>query len=130
MSEPTGPAEHYCTGCGQLHGGRDLSAEVKIAKINADRDVEVARIQRGEFQMTPLEAETTIAVTELEAAAAVEVAAELGDGQAPAAEEPETTAIVVEGPPAEPAEELPSIEPGIGSSEPPAAKSKSSLSYW
>ena len=98
----------YCPECGVDHHAGErtgIADEVRIAKINADRDIEVARISRGEFVKTAeIAAETDVITTELETAAAVEVAAELADGGAPAAEEPETQAIVVEGPPAEPSE--------------------------
>jgi hypothetical protein len=129
MSEPMG--EHFCTGCGQPHGGNTgKDAEVRIAEINAKRDIEVARIQRGEFQtVAATEAETEIAVAELETAAAVEVAAELD--APPAAEEPDTQAIVVEGPPAEPDEpDAPSMEPSDDDAggEPP--EPRKSRGYW
>ena len=41
---------HFCTGsgCEALHGGSRESDEVKVAKINAERDVEVARLARSE----------------------------------------------------------------------------------
>jgi hypothetical protein len=44
-------SEKYCPDCGNSHdctmgaGADYMTAEVKIAKINADRDVEIARLQ-------------------------------------------------------------------------------------
>ncbi len=120
---------HYCSACGQQHGGPDANAEVEIARIMAHRDVEVAKIERGEAKtVAEVAAETEIAVTELETAAAVEVAAET-DAPAAEPEEPETTTILVDGPEAEPAEEAPSMEPAEDShSEPP--EPRRSRGYW
>jgi hypothetical protein len=125
MTEPIGP--HYCSACGQQHGGGSRKdPDVEIARINAERDIRVAELARGEFKTTPLEAETQIAVAEIEAGAAVAVAEELGSPDEP---EPETQAIVVEGPPAEPPEEPASIEPASDApGEPPAPRK--SHGYW
>jgi hypothetical protein len=96
---------HYCSACGESHGGRQgESDEVKVAKINADRDIEVARLARAEARQ---EIEAEIEQTEIIADAAVEEAvveaAVLDDILNPepeAAAEPEPT--VVEIPDAEP----------------------------
>jgi hypothetical protein len=98
MTEPAmGP--HHCTGCGEVHGGEHREdPAVAIARIEAERDVKVAELQRGEFQQTPLEAETEVAVAEIEAAAAVEestVKADvLEDIMTPAEPEPEPVVVV------------------------------------
>lgn len=41
---------HFCTGvgCEALHGGSRESDDVRIAKINADRDIRVAELARSE----------------------------------------------------------------------------------
>ena len=126
--------EHYCSACGTQHGGHTgKDAEVRIAEIQAKRDVEVARIQRGEVKaVTELEAETAIAVTELEAAAAVAVAEET-DPVPEGDSEDGNQSIIVEGPPAEPApdEPEPSIEPSqdVPPDHEPETKRKKSA-YW
>src|SRR5208282_4340792 len=121
---------HFCSACGEQHGGSNVAPEVEIARIQAKRDVEVARIQRGEVVgEAKVEAETEIAVAELETSAAVVVAAELGDAASPEPEEPETQAIVVEGPPAEPIETEPSIEP-VESSMPEPKEPERKRGYW
>jgi hypothetical protein len=131
MGLPLGP--HYCTGCGEMHGGKPPeNPEVAIARLQAERDIEVARINRGEFQKTELEAETEIKVAEIEAGAEVAtaeataetVAAVLGssDGE-------EAPPVVIEAPPEEIGPEEPSIEPAGGNSGPPEPK-KPKLSYW
>lgn len=62
--------QHYCSACGEVHGGSSReSEEVKIAKINADRDIEVAKLSRAEMrEMNEAHTEQT----EIEAGAAVE----------------------------------------------------------
>lgn len=122
--------KHFCSACGEEHGGSNVAPEVEIARIQAKRDIEVAKIERGMVrQEAELAAETEVAVTELETQAAVVVAAELGDGGQAEAEEPETQAIVVEGPPAELEEPEPTIEPAE-SSMPEPAEPKRSRGYW
>jgi hypothetical protein len=120
---------HFCSACGEQHGGSNVAPEVEIARIQAKRDVDVAKIERGALRTeAELAAETEVAVTELETGAAVEVAAELG---APEPAEPETIPVIVDGTPAEPEEPEPTIEPGDSSPPPPSAESrKSKLSYW
>jgi hypothetical protein len=122
---------HYCSACGEEHGGSSVSPDVEIARINAKRDVEVARIQRGEARtITALESETEIAVTAIEAAANVEVAAELAAADIGNAEEPETIPVIVDGTPAEEPEPEQTIEPAESSVPAPREPAKSKLSYW
>jgi hypothetical protein len=97
-------APHYCTGCGEMHGGGAReSDELKIAKVMADRDIEVARIQRGEARQAieagqetaELEAKTEVEIAAIEAETGVVAAEAVADAVAPQpAPEPE--------PPAEP----------------------------
>jgi len=105
-------AEHFCSACGQEHiTGK--SPEVRIAEINAERDVQIARMEYREAQqLAAVEAETAVVVTELETAAEVAVAEET-DPPAQDDGEDGNQAIIVEGPPAEPAEEepAPTLEP-------------------
>jgi hypothetical protein len=130
-----GPAaEHYCTGCGRVHGNDDQAAAVKIAKINADRDVRVAEIARGETRtVAELGAETDIAVAEIQAAAGVEETAALAEGIAEAGGPdavPEITSVAIAD--AEP-EVQASIAPrddDAGDDDGPPPPAKSSLSYW
>jgi hypothetical protein len=113
MTEPV-LAAHHCTGCGELHGGETrTSPEVEIARIQAERDVRVAELQRGEFQKTELEAETEIAVAEIDAAAAVEEATVKADvlEEILTPPEPEPEPVVVVSDESEPAEEPPGDEP-------------------
>jgi hypothetical protein len=74
---------HYCAACGEIHGGTGReSEEVKIAKINAERDIEVAKLQRAETrdyteaatEQTEIAAQAEVAVAAVEGAAAVEEA--------------------------------------------------------
>ena len=124
----------YCGECGVDHHAGErkdsMGDEVKIAKIRADAEVEIARIQRGEAKaVVQAETETEIAVTEIAAAAAVEIAAETGPPETET--EPETTAIVVEGPPAEiPEESEPTMSPADESSIPELAAPRKSRGYW
>jgi hypothetical protein len=92
---------HHCSACGEVHGGeRRDSPEVAIARIQAERDVKVAELARGEFQKTELEAETEIAVAEIDAAAVVEeatVKAEVLDEiLSPPEPEPEPVVVVAD----------------------------------
>jgi hypothetical protein len=121
---------HHCSACGEIHGGSEQESEqVKLAQINAKRDVEVARIQRGE---TKLAVEGAIEQTEIAAEAAVDEAvvenAILEELTAP---EPEPEPVVIVSnendgggmPEPEPAEELP--DPG-----PAPEASKSGNPWW
>ncbi len=60
---------HYCSACGEIHGGGGEPPEVKVARINADRDIEVARLARAEARQ---EIEAGVEQTEIAAGAAVE----------------------------------------------------------
>ena len=121
---------HMCGTCGQLHGGDDDQAAVKIAQIQADRDVQVAKIQRGEFQTTELEAKTQIAVAEIEAAAGVAETEALADGIAASGDDTETPVIMdTPIPDAEP-EVQDSIEPREEDDSGPPAEPKDNWSYW
>ena len=63
---------HYCSACGEIHGGHSGETEaIKIAKIEADRDIEVARLARAEARQ---EIEAGVEETKIEAAAAVDAA--------------------------------------------------------
>lgn len=109
---------HYCSACGEVHGGHSGDSEaVRVAKIQADRDIEVARIQRSEARQA-IEAETE--QTEIESEAAVEAAV---------AEAVTTTAVLAataEEAPSEPApeapvaEEAPAVVEEVSDGEPPA----------
>jgi hypothetical protein len=128
---------HECPACGLQHGAGGAppaNPEVEIARINASRDVEVAKLAaRQEKDWN----ETRIAETEVEAAAATETAAIEAESGVEAAEavadaltpEPDP-AVVIEAPDTGPAEEEPTIEPADGGNEPPPAPKKSSWSYW
>ena len=75
---------HFCTGsgCEALHGGSRESDEVKVDKINAERDVEVARIARSEasqeikaeIEQTEIVADAATLQTAITAEAAVDEA--------------------------------------------------------
>jgi len=128
MTEPAIP--HHCSACGEVHGASPrTSPEVEIARIQAERDIRVAELSRGEFQKTELEAETEIAVAEIEAAADVEeaiVKAEVLDDILTPEPEPEPVVIVeneAEAESAEPDDAPPEIE-----TAPPAPKR--SNAWW
>jgi hypothetical protein len=129
MSEPMAP--HHCTGCGDMHGGEHReNPEVAIARIQAERDVRVAELGRGEFNKTELEAETEIAVAEIDAAAVVEeatVKAEvLEEIITPAEPDPEPVVVVEDQ--SAPAETEPDDAPP--EIEPAAAPSRKSNPWW
>lgn len=63
---------HHCSACGEMHGGPGGETEaVKIAKIEADRDIQVARIQRSEARQ---EIEADVEIAGIGAEAAVDAA--------------------------------------------------------
>jgi len=131
MTEPV-LAAHHCTGCGELHGGESrTSPEVEIARIQADRDVRVAELARGEFQMTELEADTAVAVAEIDAAAAVEEATVKADvlEEILTPPEPEPEPVVVVDDQSAPADEPPGDEPPDVVDAAPATKSRSNP-WW
>ena len=114
-------ALHQCTECGLTHdhgGALPTDPAVEIARIQAERDMRIAELQRGELDKTELEAETEIAVAEIEAAAGVEeatVKAEvLDDILTPPEPEPEPVVVVEPEPEPEP-------EP-LEAAPPPAAE--------
>jgi hypothetical protein len=124
----------YCTECGQDHhpenSGGGKTAEVRIAEINARRDIEVARIQRGEVRQ---ETEAAIEMTEIETEGQVAVAAELAEAiaeaDAPEAEpEPEPVVVTQDvGEPEPPAEDL--APPEVEHHREPAGAAKS-RGFW
>ena len=61
---------HYCAACGEIHGGSTgrESDELKIAKVNAERDVEIARLAHSAERR---EAEAVVEVAEVQAEADV-----------------------------------------------------------
>jgi len=128
MTEQAERSEHFCTGCGELHGGEQrVSPEVEIARIMAARDVKIAQLEYREAQEADeLAAETAVAVTELETASAVaaeEAAAEAGPPEPEPEPEPVVTQDVAE-PEPEPDLAPPEAE---HHREPPAAKSRG---FW
>lgn len=120
---------HMCGTCGLLHDNDGDQAKVKIAQINANRDVRVAEIQRGEFQTTELEAETEIAIAEIQAGAGVAETEALADGIAQSGDSEDMPTILdTPIPDAEP-EVQDSIEPRDDDGGPPP-EPKSNWSYW
>ena len=105
--------QHYCSACGEIHGGNSREAdEVRIAKINAERDIEVARIQRSEAkaamdaetEQTEIVAEAEVESAVAEAIVTTTILAE--NDQPPEPEsEPAPEPVIVEAP--EPEEEVP-----------------------
>ena len=121
---------HECPQCGLEHGGiirEQTPAEVRIAEIQKERDIAIARLEYGEAKtLAAIEADTAVVVAELETGSAIAVA-EATD--APEAEpEGENQAIIVEGPPveAEPEPE-PTLEPR---SEPIPRQERRHTGYW
>lgn len=124
--------QKFCAECGTPHecaatpAGDYMTAEVKIAKINADRDVEIARLQAG--------AAKAIAATEAEHSAdfaegkaeGLEEAITGGEGEEAEGGEP----IVVEVPAAEPEAEADDIveEPPVITTPAPTAPKRGG--YW
>jgi hypothetical protein len=132
MSEQPVMGSHYCAACGQIHGGERTDAEVRIAKINADRDIEVARLQRSEYQhAVDVDAETAVAVTELQTEAGVLEAEALGDALGGGGGDESPVIIDVPADDVEP-EIQDSIEPRDDEDDgaPPAEAKSSGLSYW
>lgn len=92
-------AAHGCPECGLLHDMPDHGeSAVRIARINADRDIEVARLARAEarheidagVEQTEIAADAAVEQTEIEAAAIVEV------GMPPEPEpEPEPEPVII-----------------------------------
>lgn len=122
---------HYCSACGEVHGGHSGETEaIKIAKINADRDIEVARIARSETrqeleaatEQTAIEAEAQVAEAVVEAAVLEEIVTP--EPQAAPELEPETEpeVIVADAPESDDVPPPPESEP--------AKEPKSSGGYW
>jgi hypothetical protein len=132
----------YCPNCGEPLGDspRQLAeveaAEVKIARINAERDIEVARIGaslgRAELatEETVTEMETEVAPAVAAAEAAV-LGAVLG-AQEPAEPEPAPGTVVVdEAPDAVVVEDdAPPPAESVEGSEPPEPERKRSIGMW
>jgi hypothetical protein len=121
---------HYCSACGEIHGGpAGKNPEVEIARIQAERDIEVAKLSRAETREV---VEGAIEQTEIESAAAVDeavVKTEVLEELAAPEPEPEPVVIVsneAEGDPEpepEPEADLP--EPG----PPPEPAGKANV-WW
>lgn len=133
----------FCPGC-----GTDLEApfaaaaatevgsdEVRIAKINADRDVEVARInaslQRSELEtaetIAEVEAEAQVATAEAEAEVIAAVISETG-GQGDEPDDPPPAPVIVDN---DPPPDEPDAPPLAEPSEPePHAKRSVGLGVW
>jgi hypothetical protein len=110
MSEQPETGEHFCTGCGQPHGGEHRADPgVEIARIQAERDVKIAQLEyRQDQEAGILAAETAVEVTELETEAelveAVATAETLAEAAGPPEAEP--APVTIEAPePAGPAED-------------------------
>jgi hypothetical protein len=112
-----GVIPHYCSACGELHGGsHGKNPEIEIAKINAERDIQVAKLARNEFKPTEAELENRVELAEVEAGAQVATAEALGGGIAEAGPE-----VVVEAPSSEETE--PEIDEIVAEEEPPEVTS-------
>lgn len=127
----TGVLPHYCTGCGEMHGASTADSEaVRIAKINADRDVEVARLARSEarqeieaeVEQTETLAEAAVEQTAIEAEAIIEAGAPEPEPDVPVVEAP----VMIEAPDPEPEPETVSEPPEIS----PAPAAKKSAGWW
>jgi acyl-CoA reductase-like NAD-dependent aldehyde dehydrogenase len=127
----------YCTDCGNGHDctaeSRESaeSDEVKIARINREADVAIAklaaRVQRDELA-------TVEEVAEVEADAMVEAAvaeAEVVGAAIEAGIEPEPEPVIIDAPEAIAEDEPDDAPPEVEGSEPPAAaKRKVGLGAW
>lgn len=137
VSRETSPqiGPHYCAACGQMHGAEHDSDAVRIAEIERQKAVELAKISRGEYQHeAELGAETMVAVAEIQAGAGVEETAALAEGIASSGDSADVPAIIdTPIPDAEP-EVQASIEPRDDDAgddgEPPDEPKSKGLSYW
>ena len=135
MSEPL---PHYCSACGLPHGtSTGKSDEVRIAEIQRDKEIELAKIARGEIrEIVQTGAETEIAVAEIEAAGDEAVSENIGEALAGGGGgEGEPVPIIVNEPAgeSEPAEEEPSMTPrdeGENGSAEPEPAARKSHGYW
>lgn len=125
---------HYCSACGETHGGATgKNPEIEIARINAERDIKVAEMNRGEFKPTPAELETQTEIAQINAEAEVGAAEAIGDALAPAAD-PEPAAVVEDAPSVAELEDLDGGEDG--EPEPPEVTSSPTprepkkVSHW
>ena len=112
MSEQPETGEHFCTGCGQPHGGEHRADPgVEIARIQAERDVKIAQLEyRQDQEAGILAAETAVEVTELETEAelveAVATAETLAEAAGPPEAEPAPVTIEAAPEPEPEAEEV------------------------
>jgi len=140
--DPMGP--HYCTGCGEMHGAEPemsyAEAEVKVAQIGADRDVELAKEATRaaetwqESRVAELEGEVRGMRTVLDRIAPPEPdpAEELPPVEVvdePAAEEPVVEVIEEEAPPMEVAA-APGGDEDQGAKPSPRRESKTAQNVW
>jgi hypothetical protein len=125
----------FCAECGVEHcvdAPQLTAAEVRIAEINANRDIEVARLAKAE---TTIRTEGYVAETEIEADAQVdeavvkaEVVGEVLDQVLEPDPEPEPVVVVSDESGGGGGEELPSAEPP--EAEPAAAVSSGPSNPW
>jgi hypothetical protein len=127
----------YCTDCGNGHDctaeSRESaeSDEVKIARINRDADVAIAKLgARTERDWN----ETRVEVAEIEADAAVEAAAAEAEVVGAAIEagiEPQPEPVIIDAPTAIADDQADDAPPPTEGSEPPAPKAKAAgLGFW
>jgi hypothetical protein len=128
-------AAHICQDCGLLHdmpAAPEESDEVKIARINREADVQIAKVAARQDRA---ELETAEAIAETEAGAAVEVAvaeAELLGAAIEGGIEEQPEPVIIDAPEAV-AEEEPedAPPPAAEGSEPPAPARKTiGLGAW
>lgn len=128
----------YCPDCGTGHDceaetGSRTDPAVEIARINADRDVQVARLQ-ARMQRDELETAETIAEVQAEAdvAAAVAEAEIIGDAiETSGADTDMAEPVIIDAPEAIADDAPDDAPPEVEGSEPPAAKRKSiGLGAW
>ena len=117
---------HYCSACGQTHGGQAVTdPSIEIARINADRDIAVARLQARQARDGN---ETAVAVAEVEGDAQVGAAEAVAEViAAETAPEP----VIIEAPEPEPEPDLDELEEseppendGPAATPPPATKKR------
>ena len=126
----------YCESCGTGHecevetAGRP-NPEVEIARINADRDIAVAKLaarQAREELATAEEIAETQAEAEVEATVAE---AEVVAAAIEAGIQPEPEPVIIDAPTAIAGDEPDDAPPPVEGSEPPAAKRKNiGLGAW
>lgn len=134
VSRETMPAigAHHCSACGQIHGAEGDDSSVKVAEINAKRDIRLAEIARGEMRTaTETMAETEIAVAEIHAEAGVAEAEALAEGIADSGDGAPVPVITDVPVPDAEEEVADTIEPREeDESAPPPAEPRRGLSYW